>query len=125
MGGKSSSKTSQSTTNNVDNRVFNIEGSSGNNFSDIDAGGDVIYTDFDSVSKALDLGESVVDTLADFGSDVIENQTQANSSNLETLKQFATDLQTQGQLELSKTMKTVVLAVVGMTGFVMFTRRGR
>jgi len=136
MGGKSSSKTSSTTTNNVDNRVFNLEDSQGAMLTDIDSGGgDVTFTDHGAIAgamdlggSALDLGESVVETLADFGSNaleinsnVVKQQATSNSENLATLKNFATDLQTEGQLALSDTMKTVTIAVVVVSGVVMVT----
>jgi len=132
MGGKSKSSTSSNTTNNVDNRVFNLEGTGGNVLTDIDSGGgDVTFTDHGAVSGALDLGESVVETLADFGADaleinsnVVKQQAASNTQNLQVLQNFATDLQTEGQLALSSTMKTVTIAVVVVSGLVMIAVSG-
>ena len=125
--GSSSSGTSTSTSTEIDNRVFNLEGASGLNLTDIDSGGgDVTMTDFGSVKGALDLGESVVDTLADFGSEALEQnsnlvkqQTFSNTQNLQALKDFATEVQTGGQLELSKAMKVVAVSVVVVMGLVV------
>ncbi|MFV1873482.1 MAG: hypothetical protein ACMZ64_09200 [Oleiphilus sp.] len=130
--GSSSSGTSTSTSTEIDNRVFNLEGAQGNNLvdQDIKTGkyGDVsiVSTDFGAVEGALDLGESVVDTLADFGSDALEQnsnilkqQSFSNTQNLQALKDFATEVKTGGQLELSEAMKVVAVSVVLVAGLVV------
>tara|TARA_R110001599_G_scaffold287356_2_gene489912 strand:+ start:6535 stop:6942 length:408 start_codon:yes stop_codon:yes gene_type:complete len=131
--GSSSSGTSTSTSTEIDNRVFNLEGASGLNLTDIDSGGgDVTMTDFGAVAGALDLGESVVETLAEFGGDALEQnsnilkqQTFSNTQNLQALKDFATEVQTGGQLEISKAMKVVAVSVVVVTGLVVIVVSSR
>ena len=130
--GSSSSGTSTSTSTEIDNRVFNMEGSQGNNLQDINVSAgkrsniNVELTDFGSVKGALDLGESVVDTLADFGSEALEQnsnlvkqQNFSNTQNLQALKEFAAEVKTGGQLELSKAMKVVAVSVVLVAGLVV------
>lgn len=112
-----------------DRELLGNTGNVGGNVN-LDASGntgiiDVTTTDFGAVEGALSLGESAIESVKEFGNNVLVRQSVSNQDNLKTITDFATQVETDGNDQLTKVIQNIVLAVVALGGVVLIVSRAK